>query len=143
MAITHQYQGQLRRLQLVILATFMIALAVIGLAWHQSSSPSPKDAVTKVVTAYVGHAGYARDLYTVQVTTSAAWPTWALYWERATKKGDATVQDTYGIAEKVKGNWKMIEWGTATVGCRQRPQKAPLPAIAMKDLAMACPRGWN
>jgi hypothetical protein len=143
MAITHQYQGQLRRLQLVILAGFIVAIAFVSLAWHHASSSSTKDAVAKVVTTYVAHAGYARDLYTVQVTTSSSWPTWALFWERATRKGAATFQDTYGIAEKVKGDWKMIEWGTATVGCRQGPHNAPLPALAMKDLGMACPRGWN
>lgn len=143
MAVTYQYQGQLRRLQIVILVAFIATLVVVGLAWRHSSGPSTQEAVTKVVTTYVGHAGYAGDLYTVQVTTSPSWPTWALFWERATKKGDATFQNTYGIAEKVKGNWKMIEWGTATVGCRLRPAHAPLPALAMKDLGMACPRGWN
>jgi hypothetical protein len=142
-AITHQYQGPLRRIQLVILATFVVALVAIGVAWHHPSHPSTTEEVTKIVTTYVGHAGYARDLYTVKVTTSLRWPAWALFWELATKKGEATFQNTYGIAEEVKGQWKMVEWGTALVGCRQSPQTSPIPALAMKDLGMPCPKGWN
>jgi len=143
MAITHQYQGSLRRIQLVILAIFVVALVGIGVAWHHAPASSTSVEVTKVVTAYVGHAGVARDLYTVKVTTSPKWPTWALFWELATTQGEATFQNTYGIAERTKGQWKMIEWGTALVGCRPGAQKPPIPARALHDLGMPCPRGWT
>ena len=143
MSITHRHQGSLRRIQLIILAAFVITLVTVAATGPRSSPPTTSQQVTQVVSAYVGHAGYARDLYTVQVTTSAPWPTWALFWERATAKGDATFQNTYGVAERVKGRWKMIEWGTALVGCRPGSQKPPIPALAMKALGMPCPPGWD
>ena len=143
MTITNQHRGALRRIQLIILGAFVVVLVAIGVAWHHSPTTSVTDDVTKVVTTYVGHAGYARDLYTVKVTSSSQWPAWALFWEKATKKGEATFQNTYGSAEEVQGHWKMVEWGTALVGCRQAPQTSPVPALAMKALGMPCPRGWN
>jgi hypothetical protein len=144
MAITHQHQGQLRRVQLLILIMFLVALAVVGLTWHRTTTTSSNVAeVTKVVTAYVGHAGFARDLYSVKVTTSAKWPNWALYWELATQKGASTFQNTYGIAEKLSGHWKMIQWGTGMVGCVPSPQHPPVPAAVMRALGSACPVGWN
>lgn len=144
MAITHQYQGQLRRVQLAILGAFVVALVVLGIVWHHSSSTTAQAAITKVVTIYLGHAGIASDLYTLHVTTTTTLqPSWALFREVATKKGEATFQNTYGVAEKVSGRWKMINWGTALVGCVQRPHNSTIPALVMKDLGMACPADWN
>jgi hypothetical protein len=143
MAITHQYQGQLRRVQLTILGAFVVALVVLGIVWHHSSPTSTRASVTQVVTTYLRHAGIASDLYTVHVTTSPSQPSWALFREVATRKGEATFQNTYGVAEKVSRKWKMVDWGTALVGCVQRPHASTIPALIMKDLGMACPAGWN
>jgi hypothetical protein len=143
MAITHQYQGQLRRVQLSILGAFVVALVVLGFVWHNSSPTSARASVTIMVTTYLGHAGIASDLYTVHVTASASLPSWALFREIATRKGEATFQNTYGVAEKVSGKWKMIDWGTALVGCVQKPHPSRIPALIMRDLGMACPAGWN
>jgi len=143
LATTHQYQGQLRRVQLAILGGFVVALVFLGIVWHHSSSTTAQAATTKVVATYLGHAGIAGDLYTVHVTTSSSQPSWALLHEVATTQGEATFQNTHGVAEKVAGRWKMIDWGTASVGCVQNPHTATIPALVMKELGMACPAGWN
>jgi hypothetical protein len=144
MAITHQYQGQLRRVQLMLLGAFIIALVVVSIVWGQSSPPqSVSNDVTHIVTTHLVTEGFKSDLFQVKVKTSARQPAWALFYEIATTKGEATFQNTYGVAHDIGGNWKMVTWGTALVGCEQDPAHSAIPAVVMRDLGMACPSGWN
>jgi hypothetical protein len=136
-----------------------VALGTAGLLGAGCGSPSsaPKptgpapgavatgNAIEAAVVGYLDREGVAHNRYVLENTVSAVDPTWARFVIEPTAAAAATLQGGYGFVEKTSSGWKVVDLGSAEVGCPVGSDSTPdgpatVPAKVLAGFGLSCPR---
>ncbi len=127
------------------LAALTAVAAVAGVAAVPASASKAPTRAQKAAIAHAVHTTRVGGVnrtpkrwYSVnRVRISSKSTSWAVAWQRATKKGEGRFQPAYLILVNPAGTkgWTVVDVGTSMVGCGIAPN------AVVKDLVGACPPG--
>jgi len=98
-----------------------------------------KNTLSSAVTAYESTVGVKTDQYKIgRLEVSGVDPSWALFSVLSTSTAD-TFQGGYGFAHMTGGNWSVVGFGTADVGCPPASGNHLVPAKVLAGFFLSCP----